>query len=205
MKLVEILLARGSLSPVRLSSVGGYQNLEDEQLGTCLFEEGAITADQLAVALSVLWGVPPALDQDFARSEPGLRKRLQSHQAAKLKAIPLYTTPNRRVAVAMVNPTHPEIIEELGFILGVAIEPMVTSEPVHARQLELLYGLPRYRTTGFHPNTSQAAADGAWSMRDPILDEDTNRLDILPWAVDEQVHVPSMTDARRELSQRLGV
>ena len=178
MKLVEILLERGWISPVKLRSLAGYQNLEDEQLGTGLLEEGVITADQLASALGVLFGVPPTLERDFACADPSLRKRLRSHQAAKLGAIPLYMTPNRRVAVAMVKPTHPEIIEELGFVLGSAIEPMVTSEPVLARQLELLYGMPHRRTTGFHPVMSQAVVDSACAVRAPMVDEDSHRLDL---------------------------
>lgn len=77
MRLAEILLERGWLSPVRLRSMPGYQALEDEQLATGLLEEGMLTADQLAVALGVLFAVPPALDQDFARVDPGLLKRLR--------------------------------------------------------------------------------------------------------------------------------
>jgi hypothetical protein len=152
MRLVEILLERGWISPVRLRSLVGFQNLEDDQLATGLLEEGLLSADQLAVALGVLFGVPPALDRDFQRADPGLRKRLRAHQASSLKAIPLYTTPSRRVAVAMVRPTDPQVIDDLGFSLGAAIEPMATSEPVLARQLELLYAMPAAGRPAFIPS-----------------------------------------------------
>jgi hypothetical protein len=173
MKLVEILLERGLIAPAQVRSVAGYQNLEDQQLATCLFEGGLLSADQLASALSVLYGVPPALDRDFICADPGLRKRLGAHKAENLAAIPLYTTPKRRVAVAMVNPTHPQIIEELGFVLGAAIEPMVTSEPVLAHQLEVLYSMPRRRTTGFHP-VSSPPPDSAYAAQAPLLDGDNH-------------------------------
>jgi hypothetical protein len=172
MKLVEILLEHGRISPAQVRSIAGYQNLEDQQLATCLFEGGLLSADQLASALSVLYSVPPALDRDFLCADPGLRKRLGANQAAKLEAIPLYTTPKRRIAVAMVNPTHPKIIEELGFVLGATIEPMVTSEPVLAHQLEVLYSVPRRRTTGFHPASSQAMAG---SELTPVLNRNVRQ------------------------------
>ncbi len=180
MRLVEILLQRGWISPTGLRSLVGYQNLEDEQLGMGLLEEGMLSADQLASALGELFGVPPALDQDFARSDPNLRKRLSAHQASSLKAIPLYITPKRRVAVAMVQPTDPKFVDELEFVLGASIEPMATSEPVLARQLEMLYSMPRRWTTGYHPVASPAIADGGQAMRKPMDDPGCRPLDLTP-------------------------
>jgi hypothetical protein len=189
MRLAEILLDRGWISPLRLRSLIGYQNLEDEQLATGLLEEGLLTADQVAVALGALYGVPPALDQDFARVDAGMLKRLRARQAETLKSIPLYTTPNRRAAVAMVHPTDLKSIDDLGFALGAAIEPMVTSEPVLARQLELLYSLPRRWTTGYQAVYSQAVGDvGRPSMPSmppmPTMPADDSRpISLAPLAV----------------------
>jgi hypothetical protein len=160
MSLAEILLERGWISPASLRSMPGYQAVQDAQLATGLLEEGLLTADQVATALGIFFGVPPALDQDFARVDPGLLRRLRARQADQLKSIPLYTTASRRVAVAMVDPHDLKSIDELGFALGAAIEPMVTSEPVLARQLELLYSMPRRWTTGYHPVAQPATVDG---------------------------------------------
>jgi hypothetical protein len=196
MKLVEILLDRGFISPEQLRSIAGYQNLDNEHLSTCLFEHGLLTGDELATALGVLFGVPPALDRDFANADASLRKRLNSHQAAKFKSIPLYGTPVRRAAVAMVNPAHPGIVEELGFVLGAAIEPMVTSEPVLARQLEAFYSMPRRRTTGFHPVASQANG-GASAARNLMLDEDSHPINLLPLAINADSQFQAVTATPR--------
>jgi hypothetical protein len=159
MRLVDVLLDRGWLSQLKLRSLAGYQNLDDDQLGVGLLEEGLITADQLATALGLLFGVPPALDQDYARVDQNLLKRLSSQRAANLKAIPLYTSASRRVAVAMVNPIDLKAIDELSFALGAAIEPMATSEPTLARHLELLYNMPRRWTTAYHPVASPSVSE----------------------------------------------
>jgi hypothetical protein len=197
MRLVEILLERGWISPARLRSLVGFQNLEDEQLATGLLEEGLLSADQLAVALGALLGVAPALDRDFERADPGLRKRLRAHQASRLKAIPLYTTPNRRVAVAMVHPTDPKAIDDLGFSLGAAIEPMATSEPVLARQLELLYAMPRRWTTGFHPVASPPVADSGRAVMAPMSMEDSRPINLMPLAVNAESQFEAPTPPPR--------
>jgi len=173
MRLVDVLLDRGWLSQLSLRSLAGYQNLEDDQLGVGLLEEGLITGDQLATALGLLLGVPPALDHDFARVDPSLLKRLSSQRAANLKAIPLFTSASRRVTVAMVNPTDLKAIDELSFALGAAVEPMVTSEPTLARHLELLYNMPRRWTTGYHPVATP-------SVSERVAEEARRALNALP-------------------------
>jgi hypothetical protein len=187
MRLVEILLERRWISPVQLRSLPGYQNLEDEQLATGLLEVGLLGADQVAMALGELFGVPPALDQDFARADPALLKRLRARQAETLKAIPLYTTPSRRVAVAMVHPTDLKCFDELGFALGAAIEPMATCEPVLARQLEMLYAMPRRWTTGYHPVSSpvssSAVDDGGCMAMAATPVEDSRPVNLMPLAM----------------------
>lgn len=159
MRLVQLLMQRGFVSTDQLRSVPGAETMADGQLGSTLVAAGLVSTDHLALALSDQLGIPPALESDFLRADPALRKRLRAHQAANFKCIPLYATATRRVAVAMVDPTHPKILEELAFVLGAAVEPMVTSEAEHAHQLELLYGMPRRRTTGFHPLVTSPAAE----------------------------------------------
>ena len=187
MRLVEILLERGWISPIQLRSMVGYQNLDDTQLATGLLEEGLLNADQVAVALGVLFGVQPALDQDFARADPALLKRLRPRQAETFKAIPLYATPSRRVAVAMVNPADLKYFDELGFALGATIEPMATSEPVLARQLEMLYAMPRRWTTGYHPvsgpGASPSVGDGGRGAMAPMPVEDSRPVSLMPLAM----------------------
>jgi hypothetical protein len=180
MSLAQLLVQRGFVSAEQLRSVPGAANLEDGLLGTALVEAGVVTTDQLALTLSDLFGIPPALESDFLRSDPGLRKRLRAHQASSFKCIPLYATQNRRVAVAMVDPSHPKVLDELAFVLGAAIEPMVTSEPAHARQLELLYAMARRRTTGFNPVASMGLADQGAAVRTPAPTGESRRLQMVP-------------------------
>ena len=122
MSLAQILAKHGFLSADQFRSIPGAEAMEDGPLGSALVEAGVLTTDQLALALSDLYGVPPALESDFLRADPGLRNRLRVHQASSFRCIPLYATQNRRVAVAMVDPGDPKIVDELAFMLGASVE-----------------------------------------------------------------------------------
>lgn len=193
MRLVQVLARSGLVSSTQLGSLLGQGGAGDEQVVSYLVETGAISTDQLAQALSVLCGVPPALDRDFARADAALRKRFPVHQATKLRAIPLYVTPNRRVAVAMVEPTHPQILDEVGFVLGAVVEPMVTSEIAYTRQLELLYALPT-RRTGF------GTALGSDAPTSPVQAKASRVLDLPPLATHAAPVVDSNPSPRREVA-----
>ncbi len=147
MKLGEILVSQRMITADQLQAALQAQSVFSEKLGTTLVESGALSVEQLTEALSLQFGVPAAQDAHFQRADPQLRTRLKAAQAARLKAIPLFATSARRIAVAMVDPGNPEILQELSFILNATIEPLVTPDMVLTRMLERLYAVPRRRNT----------------------------------------------------------
>jgi hypothetical protein len=139
----DILVKQGLLSRAKLDLALSGGQVQAGQLATYLVEHHILTFDQVALGLADQFGVPPALEADFARSDATLRKRLVVHQAVELQAIPLFSTAIRRVAVAMANPCNRGALDRLAFILGATVDPMVTSEGALARQFELLYKVRR--------------------------------------------------------------
>ena len=148
MRLGEILVKRGLVSEAQLQSALAQQHARGMRLGTWFVECSMLTNDQVALALAEQFGVPPALEADFARAELALRRRLVVHQAVELQAIPLFLTNRRRVAVAMANPANPRALDRLAFILGATVDPMVATELAIAHHLELLYGVRRKGKAG---------------------------------------------------------
>jgi hypothetical protein len=149
MSLGEILIKQGLLGRGKLEAALSDEQAQGTRFATYLVEMGILTCDQVALGLAEQFGVPPALEADFVRADPVLRKRLVVHQAIELQAIPLFFTSPRRVAVAMANPANPRALDRLAFILGATVDPMVTGEVALARQFELLYRVRRKR--GVHP------------------------------------------------------
>jgi hypothetical protein len=150
MGLGDILVKQGLLSRGRLEAALGDERARGPRLGTYLVENGILTGDQLALGLAEQFGVAPALEADFARADPELRKRLVVHQAIEMQAIPLFPTALRRVAVAMANPTDARTLDRLTFMLGATVDPMVAGEVALARQFALLY---KVRQKGRSPIT----------------------------------------------------
>jgi hypothetical protein len=157
----EILVKRGLLSPGKLQAALADEQSKGTRLGGYLVEKGILTTDQLALALAEHFGVPPALEADFVRADPALRKRLVVHQAIELQAIPLFATGPQRIAVAMANPNNPWVLDRLAFILGATVDPMAASEVALTCQFELLYKVRQKRkvriTTKEVPIPQQAA------------------------------------------------
>ncbi len=145
MSLGEVLVKRGLLSPGKLQAALADEQAKGKRLGAYLVEKGVLTSDQLALGLAEQFGVPPALEADFVRADPALRKRLVVHQAIELQTIPLFFTAPKRVAVAMANPNNLWVLDRLTFILGATVEPMVTSETALMRHFELLYRVRQKR------------------------------------------------------------
>ena len=148
MRLGEILVKRGLITEAELQTALAQQHERGGRIGTWFVESGALTSDQVALALAEQFRVPPALEADFARSELALRRRVVAHQAVELQAIPLFLTNPRRIAVAMANPANPRALDRLAFVLGATVDPMVATEQAIARHLELLYGVRRKGKSG---------------------------------------------------------
>ena len=143
MRLGEILVKHGLISESQLYAALARREADGKRIGSYLVEKGILTTNQVALALAEQVGVPPALDADFARAEPAVRRRLGARQAAEFRAIPLFVTGSRRVAVAMANPTNPATLDKLAFILGATVDPMIATDLAIAKHLECLYQVPR--------------------------------------------------------------
>jgi hypothetical protein len=173
MRLGEILIKRGLISEAQLQTALVQQHALGVRLGTWFVECSLLSNDQVALALAEQLGVAPALEADFARAEPALRRKLVVHQAVELQAIPLFLTSHRRVAVAMANPANPRALDRLAFILGATVDPMVATELAIAHHLELLYGVRRKGKTARPaavslPPPHQTVPKKPWSEVDDI-------------------------------------
>jgi hypothetical protein len=141
----DILVEQGLLSRAKLEVALADNQGKGCSLATYLVEKRILTSDQLALGLAAQFGVAPALEADFARADPSLRKRVVVHQAIEMQAIPLFHTAHRRVAVAMANPVDARILDRLTFMLGATVDPMVAGEVAFVRQFELLYNVRQKR------------------------------------------------------------
>jgi hypothetical protein len=143
MKLGEILVQLGQITPEQLDAGLVAQRLAGGKLGTNLVELGFIGTDQLSLALSRQMGVPAALERHFSRADPAVVAMLTPSLAVRYMAVPLASARNgvKQVAAAMAAPLDVLTVDDLSFALGARVEPLVASEIVIAHNIKRLYGV----------------------------------------------------------------
>jgi GSPII_E N-terminal domain. len=143
MKLGEILIQLGQITPEQLDAGLRAQEQAGGKLGTHLVELGFIGTDQLSLALSRQMGVPAALERHFSRADPAVVALLKASLAVRYLAVPLAVSRNgvKQVVAVMAAPLDVLTVDDLSFALGAQVEPLVAAEIVIARNIKRLYGV----------------------------------------------------------------
>ena len=142
MKLGEILIQLGQITPDQLDAGLRAQELAGGRLGTHLVKLGFIGTDQLSLALSRQMGVPAALERHFSHADPPIVALLKPNLAVRYLAVPLAASRNgvKRVVAAMATPLDMLTVDDLSFALGARVEPLVAGEIAIAHNIKRLYG-----------------------------------------------------------------
>jgi hypothetical protein len=142
MKLGEILIQLGQITPEQLGIGLRAQQAAGGRLGTHLVELGFIGTDQLSLALSRQMGVPAALERHFSHADPAIVALLKASLAVRYLAVPLAISRNgvKQVVAAMATPLDVLAVDDLSFVLGARVEPLVAAEIAIAHNIKRLYG-----------------------------------------------------------------
>jgi len=142
MKLGEILIQLGQITPEQLDAGLRTQELLGGRLGTHLVKLGFIGTDQLSLALSRQMGVPAALERHFSHADPPIVALLKANLAVRYLAVPLAASRDRvkQIVAAMATPLDMLTVDDLSFALGARVEPLVAGEIAIAHNIKRLYG-----------------------------------------------------------------
>ena len=102
-----------------------------------LLKIGAIREDDLLDFLSQLYRVP-AVDLKKVEADPATVKLLPPDVALKFMALPLART-GRRLTVAMANPTNIFALDDIKFITGLEVDPVVAPDAAIRKALDKHY------------------------------------------------------------------
>jgi len=91
-----------------------------------LVKLGAITEENLSKFLADLYAVP-SVDLSNFIPDPGVTKLIPGDVANKFQIVPLSRS-GRRLTVAMANPSNIFAIDDIKFITGFEVQPVVASE-----------------------------------------------------------------------------
>jgi len=137
-KLGEILLKENLISPDQLKQALEYQKANGGRLGNALVKLGFMTDEEVTAVLSHQYGVP-SINLNFFEVDPGITKLIPMETALKFQVLPLSRV-GSSLTLAMVDPTNVFAMDDIKFMTGFNIEPVVASETALAEAIRKNYG-----------------------------------------------------------------
>jgi hypothetical protein len=160
-KLGEMLLRDGRITPEQLEEAIAFQGKSGGRFGTVLFELGLIDLDALTVYLGLELGIPIASGAMLERAKRAAVRLLTPEQAYKYKCVPLIVQ-DRQLIAAVDEPHDIATMEALSRLTGYRMIPRVAAEVRIFYYVERYYGVPRpsrFLRFGDTPRGNQPTAD----------------------------------------------
>ncbi|BBB33167.1 type IV pilus assembly protein PilB [Thermotomaculum hydrothermale] len=137
-KLGDLLVEAGLITKEQLQEALEIQKKDNERLGTILVKLGYLTEEEITSFLSKQYGIPAVNLEHFEISEDVI-KRIPSDIARKYMLIPITRT-GSTLTVAMADPTNIYALDDIKFLTGLNVEPVVASELSIKKAIDKYYG-----------------------------------------------------------------
>ncbi len=136
-RLGELLVRENLISVQQLRKAQEEQQKNGTRISTALIKVGAIEESKLTDFLSKQYGVPAINLKEFD-VDPEIIKLVPKDVAEKHLVIPVNRAGSSLI-VAMCDPSNIYAVDDLKFLTGYNIEPVVTSEPALREAIEKYY------------------------------------------------------------------
>ena len=137
-KLGELLLKNNLITSQQLEKALDDQKSSGGRLGDSLIKLGLVQEGELVGFLSKQYGMP-SINLSEIKISPDVIKIIPNDVAIKYQVIPV-SLRNSTLIVAMVDPSNIFAIDDIKFLTGHRIEPMIASESSMALSLDTYYG-----------------------------------------------------------------
>jgi type IV pilus assembly protein PilB len=154
----ELLLKEKRITPDQLQQALNHQKANGGKLGYNLVKLGIVKDDEITALLSKQYGVPSINLTQF-EIDPAVIKLIPAETAHKYQIVPL-SRAGATLTIAMTDPTNVFAMDDIKFMTGYNVEPVVASETAVTDAV-----LRYYPTGGAKQSTpSKAAAQSAPSI-----------------------------------------
>jgi type IV pilus assembly protein PilB len=137
-KLGELLVRNGRINQAQLNEALGLQKDQGGRVGTNLVKLGYLTEKQLVDSLAQHFKVP-AVDLAGMDIDEAVLKIIPADLARKYTILPVSKT-GATVTVAMIDPTNVFAMDDVKFMTGYRVEPVVASETGIRTAIDRYYG-----------------------------------------------------------------
>jgi type IV pilus assembly protein PilB len=137
-RLGEILVKESLITQEQLQKALEFQRANGGKLGSCLTKMGFITDDDITGILSRQYGVP-SINLKFYEIDPIIIKLIPQDTAQRYQVIPLSRV-GSVLTIAMTDPTNVFAMDDIKFMTGFNVEPVVASESAIGDAISRFYG-----------------------------------------------------------------
>ena len=137
-RLGEILLKENLITQDQLQKALEFQRSNGGKLGSCLTKMGFITDDDITGVLSRQYGVP-SINLKYYEIDPNVIRLIPQDTAQRYQVIPLSRV-GSVLTIAMTDPTNVFAMDDVKFMTGFNVEPVVASESAIADAISRFYG-----------------------------------------------------------------
>lgn len=142
MKLGELLVKEGVITPHQLEEALKYQVIFGGKLGTNLIELDFVKEDDIAKTLSRMLRVPLVSGEELHSIKPDVIALIPRDIAEQYQVVPFHLE-HRKLTLVMANPSDLKAIDEISFRTGLIVRPAVAAEVRLILALEKYYHIPR--------------------------------------------------------------
>src|SRR5258707_470903 len=133
----ELLLKEKLISPEQLQQALGQQKSNGGKLGYNLVKMGFVKDEQITALLSKQYGVP-AINLASFKIDLTIVKLVPTETARKYQIVPLSRS-GSTLTIAMTDPTNVFAMDDIKFMTGYTVEPVVASEVAITDAIEKYY------------------------------------------------------------------
>jgi type IV pilus assembly protein PilB len=187
----ELLLKEKRITPAQLQEALNYQKTSGGKLGLNLVKLGFVKDDEITALLSKQYGVPSINLAQF-EIDPGIIKLIPAETAHKYQIVPLSRS-GATLTIAMTDPTNVFAMDDIKFMTGYNVEPVVASETTVLEAIERYYSAPTPRPARSGGDADMASPASlemvtkALEETSSVIDDDVEVLEEL-----EQIDVASL-------------
>jgi type IV pilus assembly protein PilB len=140
-KLGEILVRENLISPQHLREALDYQREHGGRLGFNLVKLGLVSDDMITAVLSRQYGIP-SVNLELFEIDQSVLRLIPQEVAQKYSVLPLSRV-GATLTLAMVDPTNVFAMDDIKFMTGLNVEPVVVAEASIQQAIAKYYGTSR--------------------------------------------------------------
>src|SRR5215468_9041387 len=186
----ELLLKEKRITPEQLQQALNHQKTNGGKLGHNLVSMGLVKDEEITALLSRQYGVPSINLAQF-EIDPSVIKLIPADTAQKYQIVPL-SRAGATLTIAMTDPTNVFAMDDIKFMTGYNVEPVVASE------VAVVDAIQKYYPNGGKTNVALAATGPGASA----LDAATRGLEELQQSLEapQEGEEPEVVDEVHEIS-----